>query len=195
MNRLNVILLLAVFVLAMMYQKLNGMYLDEVSKSEKMEMTINNMGQTMTEFQMAMDDTLAVMGVYIDNLEYTNSNIEAKYQEMLQAANIKARDTKHVTEVGTRLAEKVEVPVYYDSFGGLKTEYNDSFAHISVGIDSTKLATIDYDIKDSLVVVNTQKQHRLLFGLIKWKENLKTMVYSTNPKMRITGVTAINKME
>lgn len=189
---LGTICVLLVILLSYMSERYN----EKKIEAERLENTVDNCFQKMEGLQIQLDDTTAVMAARVSDLEYTKNNMEIRYDSLLRVCNLRAKDTRHITEVGSCIHDRiVEIPVFYDNFGGLKTEYKDNYTHISVNIDSTRLATIDYDIKDSLIIINTQKQHKLLFGLIKWKESLKTTVLSTNPKMKITAVTSVNKIE
>lgn len=194
--KLNSVLGIICVILMALLSHVSRCYNEKKNEAERLETTVQDCFQKMEELQIQFDDSTAVMAARVSDLEITKNNMEVMYDSLLRVCNIRAKDTKHIVEVGGYIRDKiVEVPVFYDSFGGLRTEYKDQFTNISVEIDSAKLATIDYSVKDSLIVINTQKQHKLLFGLIKWKENLKTMVLSTNPKMKITAVTSVNKIE
>ena len=79
-----------------------------------------------------------------------------------------------------------------DTFGGLRASLNDRFVNIDVEVRSDRKTIIDYNILDSISVIQVQKQHSILFGLFKWKSVEETRVVSHNPKTRIVGLETIN---
>ena len=122
----------------------------------------------------------------------TKKNIQVRYDDLLKSTKIKPKDVQGMVSVGKVTADTVRVPVEVDSFGGLKTGYKDKFTTINVNISKDRSAAIDYAIWDSISVINEQKKHSILFGLIKWKETERTTVVSHNPKSKIVGVTSID---
>lgn len=170
-------------------------YLKHKKKAEVLETTITNLNQAMEALEIEMNDSITLHAGRVKALTMSRQNLEAYYSGLLKAANIKAKNVQSVTDVTSLVADKVDsVPVYIDRFGGLSTEYRDAYTRISVCIDSNKVASFDYSIRDSLTILNTQKKHSILFGLIKWSEVEQTTVVNSNPKATIANIRTINVM-
>jgi hypothetical protein len=131
----------------------------------------------------------------VKTLNVTKNNIQAKYNQLLQSSNLKAKDVSSVTEIVTVIHDVDTIIAEKDSFGGISASYLDTFVNIDVDISPDLTTIIDYQVRDSLTVINYQKQHSWLFGLIKWKEAKGVKVINNNPKASITGLQSIDVIE
>lgn len=128
----------------------------------------------------------------------TNKNIKDRYSEDIEpvkSIGVNAKDVTGIQKITTDTHDTIYTPMISNSFGGLEAHYKDNFATINVSVDSTRNSIIDYSIRDSLVIINFQKKHSILFGLIKWRESKKFEVHSLNPKTTISGFEVIHKIE
>lgn len=128
----------------------------------------------------------------------TNKNIKDRYSEDIEpikSIGVNAKDVTGIQKITTDTRDTIYTPMTRNSFGGLEAHYKDNFATINVSVDSTRNSVIDYSIRDSLVIINFQKKHSILFGLIKWRESKKVEVHSLNPKTTISGFEVIHKIE
>lgn len=128
----------------------------------------------------------------------TNKNIKDRYSEDIEpvkSIGVNAKDVTGIQKIATDTHDTIYTPMISNSFGGLEAHYKDNFATINVSVDSTRNSIIDYSIRDSLVIINFQKRHSILFGLIKWRESKKVEVHSLNPKTTISGFEVIHKIE
>lgn len=177
---------------AMLYSyDMRKKYIAEKERAKAFENTISDLHQKIETFKVKMNDSIEFYAAKVNTLQMTKENIQARYDKLLYATDIKSRDVQSMADVGMEIKDTVYVPVNVDVFGGITTGYKDDFTTISVSISPDKEAAISYDIKDSISIINVQKRHSLLFGLIKWKETEKTTVISHNPKSMIVGVTSI----
>lgn len=164
-------------------------------KSETLENTVTDMNQEIKKRIVSLNDSVKAYVSEVNALNMTIDNLNARYGETLKKLSVKPKDVDHYIEVKSEIRDTVNVPVYYDSFGGIETGYKDDFTDINVKIGTDKQAEIDYKLNTSLSVINTQKRHSLLFGLIKWKETEKTLIVSKNPKENIENIEYINVIE
>ena len=156
-------------------------------KSETLENTVTDMNQEIKKRIVSLNDSVKAYVSEVNALNMTIDNLNARYGETLKKLSVKPKDVDHYIEVKSEIRDTVKVPVYYDSFGGMETGYKDDFTDINV--------KIGYKLNTSLSVINTQKRHSLLFGLIKWKETEKTLILSKNPKENIENIEYINVIE
>ncbi len=155
-----------------------------------LENTISNLNQQIKTSTIRLNDSLLLKQAEVRNLEITNKNLKALYDELLKASNTKAKDVQTLVNIGTITTGKDTVVCLVDSFGGIKANWIDQYINIKVDIDQERKAAIDYAIKDSLTIISYQKKHSLLFGLIKWKSYEGCKVITHNPKA--TPVTAVS---
>lgn len=160
------------------------------SNASTLESTISNLNQQIKTTTIKLNDSIALKQAEVENLEVTNKNLQALYGNLLKASNTKAKDIQTLVNVGTVTTGQDTVVCLVDSFGGLKANWVDQFINIKVNIDSARVAAIDYSVKDSLTIINYEKKHSLLFGLIKWKSYEGCKVITHNPKA--TPVTAVS---
>lgn len=160
------------------------------SNASTLESAISNLNQQIKTTTIKLNDSIALKQAEVENLEVTNKNLQALYGNLLKASNTKAKDIQTLVNVGTVTTGQDTVVCLVDSFGGLKANWVDQFINIKVNIDSARVAAIDYSVKDSLTIINYEKKHSLLFGLIKWKSYEGCKVITHNPKA--TPVTAVS---
>lgn len=159
-------------------------------KSATLENTISNLNQKIKLSTIQVNDCISVKQAEVQNLVVTYKNLQSLYGELLKASKTKPKDIQTLVKTQTMISGKDTVLCYVDSFGGLKAHWADEYANIDVTIDSIRQAAIDYSIKDSLTIINYQKTHSILFGLIKWKSYSGCKVITHNPKA--TPITIIS---
>lgn len=175
--------------------KVTSAYLQEKERATVLNQTINDLNQEIETYEVRLNDSTVVHAARVADLNMTIDNIENYYKDLLKANTIRPKDVSHVTTTETSTHGVEIVPVYVDTFGGMKTSYIDPYTSIIVDIDSAKQAVIDYSIRDSLTIINYQKKHSILWGLIKWKKPSRTVVVSSNPKTTIVNVKSVNNIE
>lgn len=195
MNKLKAIICMLMLLCIGYSIKITSAYLQQKERATTLNQTINDLNQEIETYEVRLNDSIVVHAVRVADLNMTIDNIEHYYKDLLKANTIKPKDVSHVTTTET-VTQGVEiVPVYVDTFGGMKASYIDPYTSIVVDIDSTRQAVIDYSIKDSLTIINYQKKRSILWGLIKWKKPSRTVVVSANPKTTIVNVTSVNNFE
>lgn len=175
-------LLVVVLVLAYMLHYEYNSALQYEKRSATLENTISSLNQKVKISETKLNDSIAVKQAEVISLEVTNKNLQSLYGELLEASKTKTKDIQTIVQTKTITSGTDTVVCFVDSFGGLKAHWTDLYADIKVVIDSAKKAAIDYSIKDSLTIINYQKSHSLLFGLIKWKSYSGCKVITHNPK-------------
>lgn len=151
-------------------------------QSAALENTVSMLNQKAEVVEIKLNDSLAIKQAEVATLKVTNKNLQANYGQLLKASGTKAKDIQTIVQTQTTTSGTDTVICLVDSFGGLTAHWNDQFVDIKVDIDSTKKAIVDYTIKDSLTIINYQKCHSILFGLIKWKSYSGCKVITHNPK-------------
>lgn len=170
-------------------------YKEQKALSAKFEATISDMGREITQTKIKMNDTLELYQATVEQLTFSKKNLEARYGELLKASDLRSKDVNSLSGISTKAHSIDTVVALVDTFGGIKASLNDRWASIDVEVKPDRNTIIEYTFKDSITVVNVQKKHSLLFGLIKWKSLEKTSVVSHNPKAQITGLQTINVIE
>lgn len=160
------------------------------TNANTLENTISSLNQQIKISTIRLNDSLTLKQAEIKSLEVTKRNLQALYGELLKASDTKIKDAQTLVNVGTVTAGKDTIVCLVDSFGGIKAAWQDKYVNIQVDIDSARKAAIDYSIRDSLTIINYEKKHSLLFGLIKWKSYEGCKVITHNPKA--TPVTAVS---
>lgn len=159
------------------------------TNANALENTISCLNQQIKTSTIRLNDSLSLKQAEIKSLEITKRNLQALYGELLNASDTKAKDAQTLVNVGTITVGKDTVVCLVDTFGGIRAAWQDKYVNIQVDIDSTRKAAIDYSIRDSLTIINYEKRHSLLFGLIKWKSYEGCKVITHNPKaVPITAV-------
>lgn len=151
-------------------------------KAKKLENTLSNETNTAKISQLKLSDSLTVMQAQTEDLQLTIKNLKARYSDLLKASDIKPKYVDRIMRVETVTHSVDTVICQVDSFGGLSAGLHDGYADILVNIDSTRKATIDYTVKDSLTIINYTKKHSILFGLFKWNSYQGSKVITHNPK-------------
>ena len=160
-----------------------------------LEETVSNLDKRVKYTEVRMNDSIRLYQAEIKTLNVTKDNLKAKYNKLLRASKTKPKDVGSVTGVGSEIHHIDTVYLVKDSLGVLKTELNDQFVRIKVAVNFDRSTIIDYKIRDSLTIVNIQKQHSILFGLIKWKRHKGVRVINHNPKAKIISLQSINVIE
>lgn len=164
-------------------------------KADDLEATINDLNQEIEYTKIKLNDSVELYQAEIRSLNITQSNLENKYNKLLAASKTKVKDVSNVTDVATMVHDVDTVIAIVDSFGGITAKLEDPFVRIDVEVRPDKNAIIDYEMRDSLTLLNIQKKHSWLFGLIKWKESKSIKVINHNPKANIVSLQTIDIIE
>lgn len=165
------------------------------TRAKMLEESINHLNQDIKYFEVRLNDSIASYQAEVNNINATKSNLQARYIRLLEASQIKLKDVNSVTEVASVIRNVDTVIAKVDTFGGIKINSSDAYVNINVEVFSDRKTIIDYTVRDSLTIINIQKRHSLLFGLIKWKEHKKTRVANANPKATIVDLQTIEIIE
>lgn len=160
-----------------------------------LETTISDLHQEIKQTKIQLNDSVEVYQAQVRNLTFTQDNLKAKYDKLLRASKTPPNDVNSVAEVASVVHERDTVIAIVDSFGGLNARLVDPFVNIEVQVFPDRNTIIEYEAKDSLTVLNIQKKHSWLFGLIKWNEHKCTKVINHNPKAMITSLQTIDIIE
>lgn len=164
-------------------------------KADTLEATISDLNQEIKYTKIKLNDSIAVYQAEVKNLNFTQSNLQARYDKLLAASKTKSKDVNNVTEVTSKVHSVDTVVAIVDSFGGIKAKLEDAFVDIDVEVLPDRNTIIDYEVRDSLTIFNIQKKHSWLFGLIKWKEQKGIKVINHNPKAEIVNLRTIDIIE
>lgn len=167
-------------------------------KTAQLEKTAANVGQAPQTSTVVKTDNGDITVVTTNPMKATPKVIETRHKEdmkVAQGAGVRTKDVDEISNIEVSTSGSATVSVKEEPFGGLSTHFEDDYTRIDVLIDSTKVATIDYEMSDSIVVVSSRKRHKLLFGLIKWKGTAKVSAYSKNPKAKVRSVEVLERLE
>lgn len=167
-------------------------------KAAQLENTAANIGQSHQTSQVVKTDRGDITVVTTEPLKVTKKVIEERQKEDLmvaQGAGVRPKDVDEISHIGVSTSDSVTVPVKEEPFGGLSTHFEDDYTRIDVLIDTAMMATIDYEMRDSIVVIANRKRHSILFGLIKWKGKAKIEAFSRNPKATVRSVEVLERLE
>lgn len=164
-------------------------------ETKALENTINDLDQEIKRSELRLNDSVTLYQAEVRNLTVTKDNLQAKYNGLLKASKLKAKDVGAITEIETVVHSVDTVIAVVDSFGGISARLSDSFVNIDVNVLPDRNTIIEYEIRDSLTVINVQKRHSWLFGLIKWTEQKSTRVINNNPKATVTSLQTIQIYE
>ena len=167
-------------------------------KAAQLEVTAASVGQAPQETTTVKTDKGDITVVSTEPLKATKKVIEARHKEdmkVAQGAGVRPKDVDEIPHIEVSTGDSVTVPVKEEPFGGLSTHFEDDYTRIDVLIDSAMTATIDYEMRDSIVVLSTRKRHSILFGLIKWKGKAKVEAFSKNPKAKVQSVEVLERLE
>ena len=188
-------LLIVIGILCYMLHKSHEQVVKYREEADMYENTISDLNQRIKHTEIRMNDSITLYQAEVKSLNYSADNLKAKYNKLLKASQLKAKDVASMTNISTKIVERDTVVAIKDTFGGLKALFKDSFVKIDISVRPDRNAVIDYEIRDSLSVINVQKRHSILFGLIKWKSLKSTRVINHNPKAKIVGLETINVVE
>lgn len=164
-------------------------------QADTLETTISDLNQEIKQTKIRLNDSIEVYQAEVKNLFVTQNNLKVKYDKLLAESKLKPKDVNSVTEIASVIHSVDTVYAEVDSFGGLQAHLSDSFVSIDVDVFPDRKTIIDYEVLDSLTVINVKKKHSWLFGLIKWTEHKNTRVISKNPKSNIVGLQTIEVFE
>lgn len=164
-------------------------------QADMLETTISNLNQQIKFTEIRLNDSIKVYQAEVKSLNVTQDNLKAKYDKLLNASKLKPKDVSKVTEVESIIHDIDTVPAVVDSFGGINAKLEDRFVKIDVEVLPNKNTIIDYEIRDSLTIVNVQKRRSILWGLIKWKRPKGIRVINHNPKATIVSLQTIDVIE
>lgn len=167
-------------------------------KASQLENTAANIGQAPQSSTVVKTDKGDITVVSSEPLKATEKVIEARHGENMAIAKetgVKPKDVDAISTISTSTSDSVTAPVKVEPFGGLSAHFEDSYARIDVRIDSMKTATIQYEMRDSIVLLSTRKRHSILFGLIKWKGKAKYEAFSRNNKTTVVSVEVLERLE
>ena len=167
-------------------------------KAEQLENTAANIGQAPQTSTVVKTDKGDITVVTTEPLKATDKVIAARHKndmKVAQGAGVRPKDVDEISHIEVSTGDSVTAPVKVEPFGGLSTHFEDDYTRIDVHIDSMKTATIDYEMRDSIVVISTRKRHSILFGLIKWKGKAKVEAFSKNPKAKVTSVEVLERLD
>lgn len=167
-------------------------------KATQLEVTAASVGQAPQETTTVKTDKGDITVVSTEPLKATKKVIEARHKKdmkVAQGAGVRPKDVDEISHIEVSTGDSVTAPVKEEPFGGLSTHFEDDYTRIDVLIDSAMTATIDYEMRDSIVVLSTRKRHSILFGLIKWKGKAKVEAFSKNPKAKVQSVEVLERLE
>lgn len=188
-------MLLMVGLLVLALYASDRKYRSAKQEAQKLENTISLQNQQIKQIQITLNDTVLLYQAQIENLNYTKKNLEARYGDLLKASKTKVKDVNSMSTVSSVIKDSVIVPVLVDTFSGIKAHYKDEFARIDVEIKTDRNAIIDYEMRDSLTIINVQQKKSYLFGLIKKTKHKETKVINHNPKGLVVSLETINVIE
>lgn len=160
--------------------------------ADALETTVSKIGKQAKVTELRLSDSLAVKQAEMGTLTITKKNLQVKYDALLKASKIKPKYVNNVTTTAIVTHSIDTVVCEVDSFRGIRAQFKDEYAQISVNIDSLRYAAFDYSIKDSLTIINYEKKHSFLFGLIKWKSYEGCRVITHNPKATPASAVSYN---
>lgn len=164
-------------------------------QSEELENTINELNGKIKHTQIRLNDSIELYQAEVSTLKMTQANIQARYDKLLKASKVKPKDVNSITDISSVVHAVDSGTATVNEFGGLHAELKDPFISIDVEIFPNKNTIIEYEMYDSLTVIDVQKKHSWLFGLIKWKEHKGVRVINHNPKATIRHLRTIEQIE
>ena len=163
----------------------------------QLEKSVSQIGRPNQEKKELHTDNGTLTSITTEPVKVTTKNIRERYADDVKEvkdAGIKGRDIDELTHINISTRDSVSAELQHVDSTTMNVHYADGYARIDVQIDSLRSATIDYEVKDSVVVIAYQKRHRLLFGLIRWKETERVEVHSKNPKAEVESVEVVQRM-
>lgn len=191
----SVWLCIVVGILGYLLHESNAKLKQYREEAELFENTITDLHQKIQHTEIRMNDSITLYQAEVKNLNYSADNLKARYNALLKASKLKSKDVGAMTSMAVKTSSRDTVVALVDTFGGFRAVLKDNFVKIDVAVRPDRKTIIDYEIRDSLSVINVQKRHSILFGLIKWKSLKSTRVVNHNPKARIVSLETINVIE
>ena len=136
MNKLNVFICMLMLLCVGYAIKVTSAYIQYKERAMTLRQTINDLNQEIESYEVRLNDSTVVHAARVADLNMTIDNIETYYKDLLKANTIRSKDVSHVTTTETSTHGVEIVPVYVDTFGGMKTSYIDPYTSIIVDIDS-----------------------------------------------------------
>lgn len=164
-------------------------------QAKTLEETISNLDQQIKISKIQLHDSIMLYQAEINDVQIIKANLQAKYDKLLKASSLKPKDVNSITEIASVIQGMDTVIAEVDTFNGLKAKLSDQFVNIKVYIPPDRKTIIDYRIYDSLTIINVQKRHSILFGLIKWKKHKSIRVINHNPKAEIISLQTMDIIE
>jgi len=168
-------------------------------KASQLENTAANIGQAPQSSTVVKTDKGDITVVSSEPMKVTDKVIKTRYPEEMKvaksASDVRPKDVDGISHIEVSTRDSVKAPVNVEPFGELSTHYEDEYATIDVRIDSTNTASIGYEVRDSIVIVEWARRHSILFGLIKWKTKSRVEAYSKNPKAQVKSVEVLQRLE
>lgn len=186
---------LLIVALCLMLYAVNGKVKEYRHRADTLETTVSNLNQEVRQTKIRLYDSIELYQAQVRNLDMTRKNLKARYDKLLAASSTKPKDVSSVAEVASVVHEIDTVIAEVDSFGGVKANLTDPFVNIDVTVFPDRKTIIEYMMRDSLTILNVQKKHSWLFGLIKWNEHKETKVINHNPKAKVVSLQTIDIFE
>lgn len=186
---------LLIVALCLMLYAVNGKVKEYRHRADTLETTVSNLNQEVKQTKIRLYDSIELYQAQVRNLDMTRKNLKARYDKLLAASNTKPKDVNSVAEVASVVHEIDTVIAEVDSFGGVRANLTDPFVNIDVTVFPDRKTIIEYIMRDSLTILNVQKKHSWLFGLIKWNEHKETKVINHNPKAKVVSLQTIDIFE
>jgi hypothetical protein len=176
------VLLLVLSLVGYIATKYKAKYEHEQNVSFALSQSINYLNDSAKIYRTKLGTSIAQANV----LSMKKENVKTIYKKEYIYAN-KIGSPNQIENVSSAIKDTVNVIAYVDSLSSLHASYVDNWTTIQATIFRNSKALITYELKDSLMIVDYYKEHRYLFGLIKWKtKQNKIQVESLNPHSKIT---------
>ena len=188
----GIIFLLIAAVLGFLSYRYYGKYVEQKNVSDKLTISLNSLTDTAKTYRVKWLNGEKLNAASVNALYLKNENLERLYKDEIRASSrlgAKLRDISSLTTTKVVTRDSViNVPVYLDTLQALHADYSDEWANINCTINRKFKADIRYEVRDSLFITEYYKKHRILFGLIHWKEKQnRYVIVSMNPKSKIVG--------
>lgn len=163
----------------------------QIDRNEILYNTISSVKDTVTTYQIRMNDSTKLWVGKIKDVEMEKSSFEILCNKQAQEiARLNLKNVQQVTTISTATKDSIRVPVYIDSMKVLRAKYSDEFIDISTTIYKNNQADIQYQSRDSFTLIkNEEYKHKFLF--FKWSKFINYQLLSKNPKTKITGLKVI----
>lgn len=176
------VLLLVLSVVGYMATKYKAKYEHEKDVSFALSQSMNVLNDSAKIYRTKYGTSVA----QIQTLQMKSENVKTLYKTIYKYAE-KAGAPNSISTLTNVVHDTINTIAYVDSLSALHANYVDNWANIQATIYRNKKAMINYAVKDSFLIVDYYKQHRWLFGLIKWKTRQDNIqVENFNPHATIS---------